>query len=70
MIASGSEIEEKLSSEISKLRGDVKTENDRLERLKSSVNEIEEKKGREMDALKEIGEEIDSRKEDIKDLER
>ena len=63
-------MEGKLSSELAKLREDVKSESDRLEKLKLNVQGIEEKKAHEESSLKEIYAELDARKEDLQEIER
>ena len=70
LLSSGREMEESLSSEVHKLRGDVRRENDRLEELKSSLQGIEGKVADKEVLLKEINQEIRNKKEAVEEIER
>ena len=70
LLSSGKEIEENLSSEVHKLQGDIRRENDRLEELKSNVQRMEGMKADREALLKEINEEFGSKKESVEEIER
>ena len=70
LLSSGKEIEENLSSEAHKLKGDIRRENDRLEELKSNVQRMEGMKADREALLKEINEELGSKKESVEEIER
>ena len=70
LVSNGRELEQDASTEIAKLRSMAEIENEKLENLKASVEEMVKKREEEERILRELNREIENKEEVLGNLER